>query len=86
MRFRLLVSVALWLLAGHAVAQANDRPPTEEERAKVSAAMQAEGCSGGAMEVDDDSYEVDNARCSDGRTYDLEFDKSFKLIVKDLED
>jgi hypothetical protein len=36
--------------------------------------------------VDDDSYDVDNARCSDGRTYDLEFDKSFKLIEKDLKD
>jgi hypothetical protein len=85
-RFLLLVPAAFWLLAGHAMAQANDRPPTAEERAKLSAAMQAEGCSGGTMEVDDDVYEVDDARCGDGRTYDLKFDKSLKLIEKDLED
>jgi hypothetical protein len=86
MRFRFLVLTALWLLAGHAVARADDRPVTEEERAKLSAAVQAEGCSGGSMEADDDGYEVENATCADGRTYELEFDKSFRLIEKELED
>jgi hypothetical protein len=86
MRLGLVVSAALWLLAGHAVAQTDDRPPTDEERARLSAAMQAEGCSGGWFEFDDDGYEVDDARCGDGRTYDLKFDKSFKLIEKNLDD
>jgi hypothetical protein len=86
MRFGLVVSAAFWLLAGHAVAQSGDRPPTDEERARLSAAMQAEGCSGGLFELDDDGYEVDDARCGDGRKYDLKFDKSFKLIEKDLDD
>jgi hypothetical protein len=86
MSFRLLVMAALWLIAGHAITQADDRPPTDAERAKLTAAMQAAGCSGGSMEVDDDTYEVDDARCADGRDYDLKFDKSFNLIKKDADD
>jgi hypothetical protein len=39
-----------------------DRPVTEEERAKIAAAMQAQGCSGGNMEYDDGKYEVEDAR------------------------
>jgi hypothetical protein len=38
------------------------------------------------MEADDNSYEVDDARCADGRDYDLRFDKSFNLIRKDAGD
>ena len=86
MSTRLLVSAAVWLLAGQAVASAGDRPATADERAKLVAAMKAEGCSGGTMEFDDDGYyEVDDARCGDGREYDLKFDKSFKLIEKDAD-
>lgn len=38
------------------------------------------------MEFDDGKFEVDDAKCSDGKTYDLDFDASFKLIKKELED
>jgi hypothetical protein len=86
MPFRLLVLASLWLLVGHDSARADDRPLTDEERVKLTAAMQAAGCSGGSMEVDDDRYEVDSARCADGRDYDLKFDKSFNLIKKDADD
>jgi Peptidase propeptide and YPEB domain len=75
--------LALVLAAMPALA---DRPVTDEERAKLVAAMQAQGCSGGSMEHDDNRYEVDDARCADGKTYDLKFDASFKLIEKDLDD
>lgn len=37
-------------------------------------------------DIDDAHFEVDDARCSDGRRYDLKFDTSFKLIKKKLED
>jgi hypothetical protein len=62
-----------------------DRPVTEEERAKLLSAIAAEGCSGGKMEFDDGKYEVDDAKCSDGRTYDLKFDAEFRLIKKEQE-
>jgi hypothetical protein len=78
-----------FLVAGAAIlyatipALAKDRPVTDNERAKLVAALAAPGCSGGAMEFDDDGhYEVDDATCSNGRKYDLEFDTEFRLIRK----
>ena len=82
---RLLVLAVLAPLA-IAPAVANDRPLTDDERAKLAAAVKAEGCEGGKFEFDDGAFEVDDARCSDGRTYDLDFDVQFRLIGKDLED
>ena len=37
------------------------------------------------MEFDDGKYEVDNARCNDGKIYDLDFNPSFELLKKKLE-
>lgn len=85
MRYLVLVSAALLLLAWER-ALAADRPLTDDERTKLLAAMQAEGCSGGQMEFDDGHYEVDDASCADGRKYDLKFDASFKLVEKNLDD
>ncbi len=63
-----------------------DRPVTEEERARLVTLLAAEGCSGGDMEFDDGKYEVDDARCADGREWDFEFDRDFRLIKKELDD
>ena len=63
-----------------------DRPVTDEERAKLTALLEAEGCTGGEMEFDDGKFEVDDARCADGREWDFEFDRNFKLIKKDRDD
>ena len=67
---------------------AADRPLKTDEQAKVTAAVKNEGCSGGRMQfdVDDNEFEVDNAKCAGGKIYDLNFDPSLKLIKKDLED
>ena len=66
---------------------ARDRPVTDDERARLAAAVAAQGCSGGKMEfdIDDQHFEVDDARCSDGRKYDLKFDTSFRMIRKKLD-
>ncbi len=82
---RQLLTSAVLLLTWHN-ALAADRPLTEDERAKLAAAVSAEGCSGGAMEFDDDHYEVDDSQCGDGRRYDLKFDRTFKLIKKERDD
>ena len=37
-------------------------------------------------EFDDGKFEVDDARCADGKQYDLDSDASFKLIKKALDD
>jgi len=63
-----------------------DRPVTEEERVKLVELLEAEGCTGGEMEFDDDKYEVDDASCADGHEWDFEFDRNFNLIKKELDD
>ena len=81
--YRLLTFGAL-LALGVAPALAG-RTVTDDERAKLVSAVSAQGCSGGKMEFDDGKYEVDNARCNDGKTYDLDFNQSFQLLKKKLE-
>jgi hypothetical protein len=61
-----------------------DRQVTEDERAKLSAAVQAEGCSGGKFELDEDDqqFEVDDAVCADGKKYDI---RQMRLKRKNLD-
>ena len=82
---RFLLALGLVLLAGPVIAK--ERPVTDDERAKLAAAMTALGCSGGKMEfdIDDNHFEVDDVRCNDGKKYDLKFDPAFKLIKKELD-
>jgi hypothetical protein len=84
---RLIIAVSSFLVLGLAPARAADRPVTEAERVQLAAAVQAQGCSGGKMEFDEDDrqFEVDDALCNDGRKYDLKFDPAFKLIRKNLD-
>jgi hypothetical protein len=74
-----LASVAL--IAVVALPARADRAVTETERAKLESAIAAAGCSGGKMEWDQDDreFEVDDARCKDGRTYDLKFRADYTL-------
>lgn len=81
---RLLPVLAFAALASTAARA--DRPVTDAERAKLVAALQAEGCTGAEMEFDDGMFEVDDARCADGKKYDFEFDASFNLTKKELDD
>ena len=82
---RLLIAIPV-LLAIVVPAKA-DRPLTEAERAKVMEALQAQGCSGGKMEYDEDDrqFEVDDAVCADGKKNDLKFDMQMKLKRKNLD-
>ena len=77
------LALTVGLASGAALA---DRPVTDQERTQLVAAMTAEGCSGGSMEFDDGKFEMDDARCADGKEYDLDFDTAFKLVGKDEED
>jgi Peptidase propeptide and YPEB domain len=78
----IFIFLGLILTTGTALA---DRPLTQEEGERLQATLKEQGCSGGKMEFDDGKFEVDNARCADGKTYELEFDSSFRLIKKTLE-
>jgi hypothetical protein len=82
---RLIISIGI--LAISTLPALADRQVTEDERAKLVAAVQAEGCSGGKFEFDDDDqqFEVDDAVCADGKKYDLKFDPQMKLKRKNLD-
>jgi hypothetical protein len=70
------------------VAARADRPVTAEDRAAIVAALEAESCSGGEYEHDDDddeAYEVDDARCADG-TYNFELSRDFRILERDRDD
>ena len=82
---RLLCLTTITLILGASTAWA-ERPVTAEEKAKLVAAMLALGCTDGKMEFDDGKFEVEDAKCADGKSYDLKFDKSFKLINKERAD
>jgi hypothetical protein len=75
----------LVLFAGPAMA---DRAVTEAERAKLLSAIAAQGCSAGKLKWDDGDreFEVDDASCSDGKTYDLKFNADYTIKSKKLDD
>jgi hypothetical protein len=79
--------IAIPVLVALAVPAKADRPLTEAERARVMQAVQAQGCSGGKMEYDEDDrqFEVDDAVCADGKKYDLKFNAEFQFIRKNLD-
>jgi len=68
---RLIVSIAV--LALSTLPALADRQVTEDERANLVAAAQAEGCSGGKFEFDDDDQQfgVDDAGCERQRLEQL---------------
>ena len=82
---RLILSTAILMFS--ALPALADRAVTEDERAKLVAAVQAEGCNGGKLEMDEDDqqFEVDDAVCADGKKYDLKFDLQMKLKRKNLD-
>jgi len=82
MRVHPLLTFGALLVLGGAPALAG-RAVTDDERAKLVSAVSAQGCSGGKMEFDDGKYEVDDARCNDGKIYDLDFNPSFELITRE---
>lgn len=70
-------------------ALADDRAPTAGERAAIEQILSAEGFVGwDEIEFDDDGYwEVDDARTSDGRQYDLKLAaETYEIVERDLED
>ena len=60
-----------------------DEPVSENEGARIQAALEQWGCRGGEMEkerVDPVHYEIDDAICSAGE-YDFRLDSEFNVIM-----
>lgn len=79
----LILAAALAGLAA-APALADDRAPTADERARIEAALKADGyTSWGSIELDDDkTWEVDDAIDAEGREWDLDLDVQALNVVK----
>jgi hypothetical protein len=81
---KILLAAGLLAIAPLA-AFADDRPPTEEERAQIEEVLRAEGfTSWDEIEWDDDGYwEVDDAVAADGAEWDLKLDAEFTIIERE---
>lgn len=78
---RSLPTLAVLALLAAPAAWADDRPPTDEERAQIESVLQAEGyTSWEEIEFDDGVWEVDDAVGADGARYDLRLDTNFAII------
>lgn len=82
------IAAATLFAAFTSPALADDRQPTADERARIEAALTAEGfASWGEIELDDSQvWDVDDAIDSDGREYDLELDMTTLAITDRDED
>lgn len=80
-----LAAAALVLAAGASPVLADDRAPSTDERAKIEAALKADGFSSwGDIEFDDGRvWEIDDARHADGKEYKVDVDSSFVIIKRD---
>lgn len=79
MKPMLLATSLLFALAMPAFA---DTPLSEDEMKQATAAAATWGCEGGKWEKETEAsgvFELDDAKCKDGKNYDLKFDKDFKL-------
>jgi hypothetical protein len=79
--------VVLLSLMPFATAAYADRAVTADEQGKIAAALQAQNCEAGAMKYDDEGhyFKVEDARCEEGRIYELKFDETFAMLEKTLE-
>lgn len=87
MRRAAIAALALLLVPNFAVAKKDEKKveATTEQIAKIDAALKADGCEGGDIDVGKDgSFEVDDVKCKDGQ-YDVKLDKDFKIMGKKKE-
>ncbi len=59
-----------------------DEKPSDDEAAKIKAALTEWGCEGGTYEKESEAtsvFEVDDTKCK-GMQYDVKLDSSFKVI------
>lgn len=89
----LLVSFSFLSLSFGAktVRSEDDRNPTSQELARIKQVLGAQGCS--FVNIDDvefqlnsNVYEVDDAICKDGNSYEFYLDQNFNIIMKEQDD
>ncbi len=77
---RAIIILAAMLIGAPAFA---DREPTPAERERIEEVLRAEGyVSWEEIELDDEVWEIDDARSADGREYDLKLDPATLAILE----
>jgi uncharacterized protein YycO len=72
-----------------AIAKADDRDITSQERQKIVQVLNSIGCNSfddAEYEIDKRRFEIDDAICADGREYEIYLDQSYQVIKKELDD
>ena len=83
----LTLLAAVGAMATPALAQDADRPPTATEREAIERVLRADGfVRWDDIELDDGIWEVDDARTSDGREYDLKLrPQTYEIIRREAD-
>lgn len=81
-------AIAALVLAASFGAALADRAPNAQERAAIEATMRGDGFTEWKeVELDEDTWDVDDALNTDGHKYDVEIDpKSYVIVRKDRDD
>ncbi len=61
-----------------------DEKPSDEQAGKIKEAIAAWGCEGGTFEKESEAtgvFEIDDAKCKDGKQYDIKLDSNYTLIL-----
>ncbi|WP_228017094.1 MULTISPECIES: PepSY domain-containing protein [unclassified Synechocystis] len=72
-----------------AIARADDRDVTAQERQRIVQVLNAMGCNSfddAEYEIDKKRFEIDDAVCADGREYEIYLDTNYRVIKKELDD
>ncbi|MBE9203158.1 PepSY domain-containing protein [Synechocystis salina LEGE 06099] len=72
-----------------AIAKADDRDVTAQERQRIVQVLNAMGCysfDDAEYEIDKRRFEIDDVVCADGREYEIYLDTSYRVIKTELED
>lgn len=72
-----------------AIAKANDRDITAEEREKITQTLKSLDChTFGEAEYysDKQRFEIDNVVCANGRKYEIYLDQNHRVLKKELKD
>ena len=87
-RTHMAIAAALAATTLAAPAFAGERAPTNEERTGIERVLADGGFkTWGKIELDDGRWEIDDARHTDGKKYDVELDRqSFAVLKKDIDD
>jgi hypothetical protein len=80
--------VLLEIIFFPAIAKANDRDITDQEREKIVQTLKSIDCNAfgeADYEIDQQRFEIDNVVCANGQKYEIYLDQNYRIIKKELE-